>query len=106
VAFFNKLHSTASAVDYNSPVFSHWIKIWHDLSEAGVGVVFAHGLTGDRERTWTHQSTSEPWPKTLLPPHLPSSRILASGCDTYIVSDSREDGRTRVSIESMEDGAL
>ncbi|KAI0476806.1 hypothetical protein F4859DRAFT_514138 [Xylaria cf. heliscus] len=49
-----------------------------------VDIVFIHGLTGDRERTWTAKNASEPWPKTLLASKLPTARILTFGYDAYV----------------------
>ena len=43
-----------------------------------------HGLTGDRDRTWTHPSSSEPWPKNLLPVNVPKARLLTFGYNAYI----------------------
>ena len=68
----------------DTPVFPHGIKVWHGPDKADVDIVFIHGLTGDRERTWTYPSASAPWPKTLLPSYLPTSKILAFGYDAYI----------------------
>ena len=47
-------------------------------------VVFVHGLTGDREKTWTHQSTSCLWPEELLPLDLPEARIFTYGYDADV----------------------
>ncbi|KAI1755436.1 hypothetical protein F4782DRAFT_488567 [Xylaria castorea] len=52
--------------------------------ESTVDIVFIHGLTGDRERTWTAKNVSEPWPKTLLASKLPTTRILTFGYDAYV----------------------
>ncbi|KAI0552967.1 hypothetical protein F4679DRAFT_581058 [Xylaria curta] len=49
-----------------------------------VDIVFIHGLTGDRERTWTAKNASEPWPKSLLASKLPTARILAFGYDARV----------------------
>lgn len=38
-------------------------------------IVFVHGLTGDRERTWRHEEEQLPWSQTLLPQR---SRIAVS----------------------------
>lgn len=47
-------------------------------------VVFVHGLTGDREKTWTAHNESEPWPQTLLPSRLPTARVLTFGYDASV----------------------
>lgn len=43
-----------------------------------------HGLTGDREKTWTAEGAS-PWPKTLLPVEIPCARILTFGYDAKVL---------------------
>jgi hypothetical protein len=49
-------------------------------------VVFVHGLTGNRESTWTtHKPSKISWPQTLLPSDLPRARILTFGYDADIV---------------------
>jgi hypothetical protein len=50
--------------------------------------VLSHGLTGNRESTWTAAGQSEPWPKTLLPPELRNARILTFGYDAYVLRGS------------------
>jgi hypothetical protein len=67
--------------------------IWLSISQRLTGtdpvnysVIFIHGLTGDRERTWTAMGQTEPWPKTLLPTVLPKARILTFGYDAYVTS--------------------
>ncbi|OHE95862.1 hypothetical protein CORC01_08859 [Colletotrichum orchidophilum] len=47
--------------------------------KAVVDIVFIHGLKGHREKTWTAENASEPWPKTLLPYEIPNARVLAYG---------------------------
>jgi hypothetical protein len=47
-------------------------------------ILFVHGLTGDREKTWTAKNTSEPWPRTLLPSKVPNARVLTFGYDAYV----------------------
>lgn len=56
----------------------------HDLIHMVKSIVFVHGLTGDREKTWTYPGASDPWLKTLLPSVLPNARIVAFGYDAYV----------------------
>jgi len=48
-------------------------------------VVFVHGLTGNRETTWTHKKTRTFWPLDLLPNDLPNARILTFGYDADVI---------------------
>jgi protein SERAC1 len=59
-----------------------------DCRDASVDVCFVHGLTGNRDSTWTAHGQSKPWPETLLPPKLVKARILTYGYDAYIVRKS------------------
>ena len=71
-----------------SPVaepFPQGIQILCEPPDASIDVVFVHGLTGDRLRTWTSQRTSVMWPEKLLPAELPDARILTFGYDAYII---------------------
>lgn len=67
------------------PSFSDGVKVLHDCPDATIDVCFVHGLTGDRESTWTAHGQSAPWPKTLLPPKLTRARILTYGYDVFIL---------------------
>ncbi|KAH7629346.1 hypothetical protein B0T09DRAFT_154863 [Sordaria sp. MPI-SDFR-AT-0083] len=60
--------------------------MWHGCEKATVDICFIHGLAGDQNRTWTTLGQSEPWPKKLLPPKLPSARILTYGYDAYVMA--------------------
>ncbi|EXF73898.1 hypothetical protein CFIO01_07363 [Colletotrichum fioriniae PJ7] len=73
------------------------LKILYEPAEgkAVVDIIFVHGLKGHREKTWTAEKASEPWPKTLLPSEIPNARVLAYGYDadvakaTEVVSTNR-----------------
>lgn len=48
-------------------------------------LVFVHGLTGHREKTWTAPSGTA-WPRDLLPSAIPSGRILSFGYNSSVTS--------------------
>jgi protein SERAC1 len=48
-------------------------------------IVFIHGLTGNRETTWTAKNASGPWPKVLLGSDIPNARIFAYGYDADVM---------------------
>ncbi|KAL8294204.1 hypothetical protein RB597_008036 [Gaeumannomyces tritici] len=64
--------------------FIDGVKVLHDCPDALVDICFVHGLTGDRESTWTAKGHDEPWSKTLLPLYL-KARILTYGYDAYLI---------------------
>ena len=49
-----------------------------------VSIVFIHGLTGNREKTWTHRNSTF-WPGALLPQDFPRARIMTFGYDADVV---------------------
>ncbi|KAK4072647.1 hypothetical protein Purlil1_13291 [Purpureocillium lilacinum] len=68
--------------------FADGVEILHDRRDADVDIYFVHGLTGNRDSTWTATGPSAPWPQVLLPPRLCNARILTYGYDAYIVRKS------------------
>lgn len=61
---------------------------------AALSIVFVHGLTGNRENTWTCNHTL--WPETLLPKELPKARILTFGFDADVVNFWSPAGQNRI----------
>ncbi|KAK3934879.1 Alpha/Beta hydrolase protein [Diplogelasinospora grovesii] len=80
--------STHPAPTSERAPFPDGVAVWHDCPEATVGICFVHGLTGNRDSTWTAHAQQEPWPKTLLPLRLPRARLLTYGYDAYVVRKS------------------
>lgn len=66
-------------------VFPDGVKVLHNCPDATVDICFVHGLTGNRESTWTAKGQDRPWPETLLPPRLNNARVLTYGYDAYVV---------------------
>ncbi|KAF5488814.1 Protein SERAC1 [Colletotrichum fructicola] len=67
--------------------FPSGIKLLHSPDgDVLVDIVFVHGLTGNREKTWTAHGATEPWPKMLLPAEIPDARILTFGYDADVVN--------------------
>ncbi len=61
------------------------IKQLHNPDSPVVDLVFVHGLTGHREKTWTAGGTSSgPWPQALLPRKIADARILTFGYDAGV----------------------
>lgn len=79
-------HDSAQSSDGSpNPSFPDGVKVLYDCPDALVDICFIHGLTGDRESTWTADGQSKPWPETLLPPRLSKTRILTYGYDAYVI---------------------
>jgi ankyrin repeat protein/pimeloyl-ACP methyl ester carboxylesterase len=67
--------------------FPQGIKILAEPKRPVIDIVFVHGLTGDRERTWTsHRPPHDVvfWPRDLLPAEIPDARIMTFGYDAYV----------------------
>ncbi|KAH7478076.1 hypothetical protein FOMA001_g9747 [Fusarium oxysporum f. sp. matthiolae] len=70
------------------PSFPDGVEVLHDCRDAMIDICFVHGLTGNRDGTWTANGQLKPWPETLLPSKLSRARILTYGYDAYIVRKS------------------
>lgn len=68
--------------------FPAGVKVLHECPDAIVDVCFVHGLSGNRDSTWTARDQTNPWPATILPPELSGARILTYGYDAYVVRKS------------------
>ena len=83
-------------------------KIWHDPNDSAgrhshiFDLVFVHGLTGDREHTWTHPESAEPWPKMLISEEFPEARILSYGYDAYVALKKGPVSSNRLSSHSLD----
>ncbi|KAH7329701.1 hypothetical protein B0I35DRAFT_404883 [Stachybotrys elegans] len=64
---------------------SYGLKNCHDPVNAIVDVVFVHGLTGNRETTWTDKASDVFWPAHLLKNDTPNARIMTFGYDADVV---------------------
>ncbi|VZH88751.1 unnamed protein product, partial [Fusarium fujikuroi] len=68
--------------------FPDGIKIWHSPEDAGLDICFIHGLSGNRDKTWTAPGQPNPWPAELLPTRLAKARLLTYGYDAYVLKRS------------------
>ncbi|CAN9414990.1 unnamed protein product [Alternaria alternata] len=75
---------SAATASSSRKVFPSGLKLLHDGESSIVDLIFIHGLTGDREKTWTAKDATAPWAKTLLPSKIPNARILTFGYDAYV----------------------
>ncbi|KAL8295180.1 hypothetical protein RB597_008529 [Gaeumannomyces tritici] len=78
-------NSDSSSEELPTVLFPEGIKVLYGGPDAAIDICFVHGLNGDRERTWTADRQSAPWPKTLLPSKLEDARILVYGYDACVV---------------------
>ncbi|KAI1271149.1 Alpha/Beta hydrolase protein [Xylaria sp. FL0933] len=67
------------------PRREYGLKVLREPHEANLDIVFVHGLTGDRIKTWTHSESQSFWPRDFLPATLPDARIFTFGYDADVV---------------------
>ena len=77
-------------------VFPQGLDEFYDPPHSCVDIIFIHGLTGDRERTWTHPDSLEPWPREILPALIPDARTLTYGFDVYVLGHRGPATRNRI----------
>jgi pimeloyl-ACP methyl ester carboxylesterase len=77
---------------------NYGVKVLHDGGpEAGVDIVFVHGLTGNAYNTWLHNDTMVHWPSQILRHDIPDVRILSFGYDADIVNLWNPASKSRLS---------
>ncbi|PMD45596.1 hypothetical protein L207DRAFT_257879 [Hyaloscypha variabilis F] len=88
----NAVQATASSISPSArppiPETSRYnFKIVHDPLNPIVDILFLHGLTGDREKTWTRTKGKQScfWPSDILPDDIPNARIAVWGYDASVV---------------------
>ncbi|SPO03230.1 uncharacterized protein DNG_05912 [Cephalotrichum gorgonifer] len=84
------------SIDSSGSPFPDGVKVLHDCPNAVVDICFVHGLTGDRENTWTAEGQAASWPGILLPQKLSGARILTYGYDAYVARHKRAPGVNRL----------
>ncbi|RYP49165.1 hypothetical protein DL769_011116 [Monosporascus sp. CRB-8-3] len=65
-------------------IFPSGIKPLCSPEDSAIDIIFVHGLTGNRDNTWTAQNETEPWPQTFLSSILTTARVLTFGYDAYV----------------------
>jgi hypothetical protein len=72
-----------------------------ELTLSEHSIIFIHGLTGDREKTWKAKAATSPWPKTLLPSKVPNARVLTFGYDAYVADLRGMVSKNRIGNHAM-----
>ena len=61
-----------------------------------LSIVFVHGLTGKRTKTWLADGAAKPWPEELLSKKIPEARIVTYGYDADVVHFIKQAGQNTV----------
>ncbi|CAD6593296.1 MAG: hypothetical protein ASARMPREDX12_007021 [Alectoria sarmentosa] len=75
------------------------LKVWSEPSvDHGplVDIVFVHGLTGKRTKTWLADGAALPWPQELLSKKIPEARLLTYGYNADVVYFIKPAGQNTV----------
>jgi pimeloyl-ACP methyl ester carboxylesterase len=64
-------------------------------------IVFIHGLTGNRESTWTEKSSRVFWPEELLKHDVPRTRILTFGYDADVAHFWTQSSQNRIGDHAL-----
>ena len=59
-------------------------------------IIFVHGLTGKRTKTWLADGAAKPWPEELLSKKIPEARIVTYGYDADVVHFTKPAGQNTV----------
>ncbi|KAJ9660138.1 hypothetical protein H2201_007045 [Coniosporium apollinis] len=77
-----------SSFERDSTEGEYGLKVLHDPQDAAIDIVFIHGLTGNRESTWTRNSGKRNqcfWPKDLLPADVENAHVATWGYDADVI---------------------
>lgn len=73
----------------NNIFFPFGVKVLYCPVEAETDICFLHGLSGNRESTWTAKGQDKSWLEELLPKTIPKARILTLGFNACVVENSK-----------------
>ncbi|KAF2475988.1 uncharacterized protein BDR25DRAFT_278738 [Lindgomyces ingoldianus] len=97
----NPSANTSTTTSSLRKTFPAGISSLHTAENSVVDIVFVHGLTGDREKTWTAKNAPAPWPQSLLPSKVPNARVLTFGYDAYVVDWKGVVSKSRIGNHAM-----
>lgn len=73
----------------NNIVFPFGVKVLYFPVDAETDICFIHGLSGNRESTWTAKGHEKSWLEELLPEAIPKARVLTLGFNACVVEKSK-----------------